>query len=216
MKKWFVFIIIFALAAAGCGGGGAESTAAPTQGSTPTTPTEEAQSSAADPTAETAAVETEAAPEEPAGPRPWMLLPLKNVLTDEEFTLADLLGKTIYVDIMTVAAPDNKKQTLAVVEVVEALGTENFAFVSLNLESTFLASRLQRYAETNGATWIFAAFNRDMLVSIRDDLGFAVVTPATTPHFAIRPDGTFTPLRQRPATSENLIAWLTAVSKGEE
>lgn len=148
----------------------------------------------------------------------WMTMTLKDLRTEEEFTIADLLGKTIYVQVFDTLTPENKTHLTALKEAMTQLGDENFTFLLLEGSiSPLPAARLLRFLDDGGEyTGLSSLFPAPMRPLMARDLGNQVLAISLVPHFAIRVDGTVTDLRLRPESAEALVTWLQAVDEGSE
>lgn len=187
-----------------------EPTAAPT--------TEAATEEAAEASTEAVSDATEEASATTAELPEWMTMTLKDLRTEEEFTIADLLGKTIYVQVFDTLTPENKTHLTALKEAMTQLGDENFTFLLLEGSiSPLPAARLLRFLDDGGEyTGLSSLFPAPMRPLMARDLGNQVLAISLVPHFAIRVDGTVTDLRLRPESAEALVTWLQAVDEGSE
>lgn len=140
----------------------------------------------------------------------WQQVELVDARSGETFTLADFAGKTVYVEPMATWCTNCRAQLHSVVRVVEELGEEDFVFVGLSVETNLSAADLASYTEREGFAWRFAVLSDDALRMLVEQFGRAVGNPPSTPHFIIRPDGTFTNLYTGQETSGELIEQLRA------
>lgn len=180
--------------------------------------TEEATQEAVSESTEAAGSPTEAASSVNADLPAWMTMTLKNLRTDEEFTIADLLGKTIYVQIFDTLTPDNKTHITAVKEAMTQLDSENYIFLLMEGSiSPLPAARLLRFLDDGGEyAGIGTLMPAQMRPLLAKDLGNQAISISLVPHFAIRVDGTWTDLRTRPESADDIATWLQAVDKGDE
>ena len=187
------------------------------QPATPAAPTQEPMATAAQPTevAEDSMTATEqAAPlDEPiAAERPVIqTLPLTNVHTGETFTLADFAGKTVLVEPMASWCTNCRAQLRNVVQANAQLG-EEYVFVGLSVGENISDGALAEYVDQQGFALIFAVATPDMLNELTRSFGRASITPPSTPHFIIRPDGSMTELFTGAKDSAALVALLTEAS----
>jgi thiol-disulfide isomerase/thioredoxin len=154
-----------------------------------------------------------AAPDEPAqaeAMRPaWKTIALTDARTGELFTLADFAGKTIYVEPMATWCTNCRAQMHRVVPVYDELSADSrFAFVSLSVGESIASSDLASYADREGFGWTFAIATPEMLTALSDAFGRAVLTPPSTPHFLIYPDGSDSGLKTGPESTDALRAAL--------
>ena len=173
-------------------------------------PTEAATEETA--TAEEAAVPTEAAPIEaapteaaPAEAAPteaepavverpaWQQIVLTDAATGQPFTLADFAGKTVFVEPFATWC-SNCRQQLGNVQAARAQLGDDVVFVTLSVEPNIGNEALVQYTVETGFDWTFAAMPPEMLQALAGIFGQTVANPPATPHFIIRPDGSFTEL----------------------
>ncbi len=140
----------------------------------------------------------------------WQTIALTNARTGERFTLADFAGKTVYVEPMATWCTNCRAQMHRVVPVYEELRADSrFAFVSLSVGESIADSDLASYADREGFGWIFAIATPEMLAELTNAFGRSALTPPSTPHFLIYPDGSDSGLKTGPESTEDLRAGLT-------
>jgi thiol-disulfide isomerase/thioredoxin len=141
----------------------------------------------------------------------WQTLSLTNARTGAAFTLADFAGKTVYVEPMATWCTNCRAQQQRVIPVYEELGTvadSDYVFVSLSVGESVSNEALAGYADREGFNWIFASATPEMISELRNAFGGAVLTPPSTPHFVIRPDGSDSGLKTGPESTEALRSTL--------
>jgi thiol-disulfide isomerase/thioredoxin len=133
----------------------------------------------------------------------WQTIELTDVNTGETFTLGDFFGKTVFVEPMAtwcsncrsqlrnVASARNILAEEAEIDLEEA-DFEDIVFIALSVEIGLAEQTLADYTERQGFDWTFAVMPEEMLVEMVDEFGRAIANPPATPHFLIRPDGTYT------------------------
>lgn len=155
---------------------------------------------------ESASVPAEAAASRPA----WQTIPLTNARSGETFTLADFAGRTVYVEPMATWCTNCRAQMHRVVPVYEELRSDSsYAFVSLSVGENVSDADLAAYADREGFNWIFAVAPPEMLAELSSAFGGAALTPPSTPHFIIWPDGTDSGLKTGAESTDELRAALT-------
>jgi cytochrome oxidase Cu insertion factor (SCO1/SenC/PrrC family) len=196
------FLMLFALVLlAACSPAAVTSTLAPTQ----------AIQQAATPTAETLAsggAQNAAASNKPA----WLTLPLINAHTGETFTLADFAGKTVWVEPMATWCTTCRGQLPHVEAARIALNSDQYAFISFSVAENVDNATLAKYADDQGWHWIFAVATTDLTQGLVDSFGFSIVTPPSTPHFIIKPDGSISDLSTGKPSTDEIVAALKAAS----
>jgi thiol-disulfide isomerase/thioredoxin len=212
MKKSFALMIIFLVACS----------PNPTTPSIPTPITNSSQSNTTVvPTSEVVVPTAEpiqATPivEEPdfqsAQPPVLQTLPLVNAHTNETFTLADFVGKTVLVEPMATWCPNCRRQLSSVANARRELGDENYVFVAISVGENIQSADLITYADNTGYDLIYAIATPEMMTELANTFGRAALTPPSTPHFIISPDGSMSELFTGPKSTNDLKTLLIAAS----
>lgn len=195
------FIMLFALAA--CGG---SQPAATQQESAPTSAAQpqavETEVAIAQEVAPAAAVQSNPASEANSAPSSvynapaWTQIALTNARTGETFTLADFAGKTVYVHMMATWCTNCRASQRSLnSEVIPQLSSDEFVFVSIDVQTQLTAGELASYADNNGFGWTFAVASADFLRAVSTELGSSIANPPSTPHFYISRTGTVSALQ---------------------
>ncbi len=172
------------------------------------------------PTATTAAPAT-AVPTAPSAPTDapaaslpaWQTIPLVDARTGETFTLSDFAGKTVYVEPMATWCTNCRQQMRNLRDAIVTLGTDEYVYIALSVETNISASTLASYADNQGFDWTFAVLSPEALIALTDAFGRTISNPPSTPHFVIRPDLTVGDLQAgRIKSAEELVDELTAAS----
>jgi thiol-disulfide isomerase/thioredoxin len=201
MPRTNPFLILFALVLVGaCSPAATASTLAPTQA---------IQQQDATPTAETlAGGQNIAASGSPA----WLTLPIVNAHTGETFTLADFAGKTVWVEPMATWCTTCRGQFPQVEAARAALNSDQYAFISFSVAENVDNATLAQYVDEQGWHWIFAVATEALTQGLVDTFGRTIVTPPSTPHFIIKPDGSLSEIATGKPTTDEIIAELKAAS----
>jgi thiol-disulfide isomerase/thioredoxin len=123
----------------------------------------------------------------------WQTIALTNAVTGESFTLGDFQGKTVFVEPMATWCSNCRAQQGEVRKAKAQLG-EDVVFIALSLETNLAPEELAAYAQDNGFDWTYAVMPVDLLSGLADQFGRSITNAPSTPHFIIRPDGTFSEL----------------------
>jgi cytochrome oxidase Cu insertion factor (SCO1/SenC/PrrC family) len=123
----------------------------------------------------------------------WQGISLTNARTGEPFTLADFLGKTVFVEPMATWCTNCRNQLHNVRE-ARAQAGDDTVFVALSLETNISDAMLAQYADDAGFDWLFAVMTPEMLQELADAFGRSVTAAPSTPHFIVRADGSHTDL----------------------
>lgn len=220
---------LFALIVTACSGDSSTSTVNTSQQPTQDTVAESAQTGNDNdeptPTTESMDVEAQAVTDEPtemaevmgdtAMDRPdWQTIEFTDARTGETFSLADYAGKTIYVEPMATWCPNCTAQLGNVASARDQLGTDDYVFIGLSLETYLDPADLASHADTHGWDWRFAVLSDDALRTFVSEFGNSFSTAPSTPHFIIRPDGTWTDLKTGMESANALVQQLQAASSG--
>jgi pentapeptide MXKDX repeat protein len=123
----------------------------------------------------------------------WQNIELTDARTGEPFTLAGFSGKTVFVEPMATWCTNCRQQLSNVREARSQLG-DDVVFIGLSLETNLESADLAQYQSDQGFDWTFAVMTPEMLQSLTDTFGRSITSAPSTPHFVIRPDGTYTEL----------------------
>lgn len=140
----------------------------------------------------------------------WQKMALTDVRSGESFTLADFAGKTVFVEPMATWCTNCRRQLTNVSQARAQLSDENVVFIALSVETNISNQDLANYAEEAGFEWAFAVSSPELLQELVATFGQSITNPPSTPHFIIRPDGTYTDLVTGIESSEQLINQLQA------
>ena len=141
----------------------------------------------------------------------WQTLELIDVKSGKAFKLADYHGKTVFVELMATWCPNCKKQLGYVNAAKKKLANDNIVYVALSVESDLAPAKLAKYAKDTKYDLQFAVLNADGLKAFSDAFGRSALNPPSTPHFIIRPDGTYTELATGFETAAALETNLSAI-----
>lgn len=140
---------------------------------------------------------TESAATEPAMMKdllPWQTMALTNARTGEPFTLADFVGKTIFVETMATWCPNCRQQLGNVKSAAASANPDTTVFVAISVETDLPPATLAQYADDNGFDWTFAVATPEMVQALAETFGQTIANPPATPHFLILPDGSHSDL----------------------
>jgi cytochrome oxidase Cu insertion factor (SCO1/SenC/PrrC family) len=142
----------------------------------------------------------------------WQTVSLVNAATNENFTLADFAGKTVYVEPMATWCTNCRAQQGQVRATREQLGEENYVFISLSVEPNDTTAGLAEYLVRENFPWTFAIAPTEMVQSLVEQFGRTITNPPSTPHFVISPTGAVSQLMTGQHSAERLVAELTAAT----
>lgn len=136
---------------------------------------------------------SDAAMDDMASMAVWQDIELADARTGETFTLASFSGKTVFVEPMATWCTNCRRQLGNVREARAQLG-DDVVFIGLSLETNLDDADLAQYQSDQGFDWTFAVMTPEMLQALADTFGRSITSAPSTPHFVIRPDGSYTDL----------------------
>lgn len=142
----------------------------------------------------------------------WANLPLVNAETGQTFTLADFAGKTVFVEPFATWCTNCRRQLPNVDSARQQVDPTQYVFVALSVAENVDNATLTQYATDNGWDFIYAAASMEITQGLVDSFGRSAITPPSTPHFIIRPDGSLTALGTGSHDATALVAELTAAA----
>jgi thiol-disulfide isomerase/thioredoxin len=144
----------------------------------------------------------------------WLNTPLVNARTGETFTLTSFAGKTVYIEPMATWCTNCRAQLPKVEAARAQLNSDQYVFIGLSVAENVDNTTLANYVDGYGWHFIFAvapdAFTKGMV----DKFGRTAVTPPSTPHFIIRPDGTLTDMSTGSHSTDEIVAELKTAAGG--
>ncbi len=138
----------------------------------------------------------------------WQTIALTDVRSGQTFTLADFAGKTVFVEPMATWCSNCRQQLGNVAAARDQLSAEEVVFVALSVETNISDEALADYTEQTGFDWTFAVASPEMLQELAATFGTSIVNPPATPHFIIRPDGSYSDLVTGIESPEAIISHL--------
>lgn len=147
-----------------------------------------------------------------ASDRPaWQQLALTNARTGESFTLADFEGRPVFVEPMATWCTNCRQQLTNVREAKQQLANDDVVFVALSVETNIDDATLASYADGSGFDWLFAVITPELLGQLAGEFGQTIANPPATPHFIIRPDGTYTELVTGIEPAGQIVSQINAI-----
>jgi thiol-disulfide isomerase/thioredoxin len=201
------FALLLALTAAACSGGGASPAAgtpgAPADSVAPESMAPAASSPPAGAPSPAASAPAESAPASSppstaAGPGPaaaalaeraWATAELTDVTTGEPFRIADLAGKTIFVESMAIWCTNCRQQQERFKEALAQLDPAEVAYVVLTVDPGESAEDLARYEADRGFTGQYAVAGTELSRALVADFGPNAINPPSVPLIHVTPGG---------------------------
>ncbi len=141
----------------------------------------------------------------------WQQIPLTDARTGEAFTLADFAGKAVFVEPMATWCTNCRRQLGNVRDARAQIGDDNVVFIGLSLETNISDDELAQYQSDYGYDWTFAVMTPELLQELATAFGRSITSAPSTPHFVIRPDGSFTDLVTGIESVDQILQQLEAV-----
>lgn len=166
-------------------------------------PTEEAMMPHETPTPDTMAKPAEEAMmETPA----WYSVSLREVKTDETFTINDLKGSVVLVETMAVWCPNCLKQQTQVKALHDLLGMrDDFVSLGIDIDPNEDADKLASFTSSNGFDWKYVVAPADVSREISSLYGAQFLSPPSTPMLIIDRHGEAHPLPFGIKSAEDLL-----------
>jgi thiol-disulfide isomerase/thioredoxin len=132
-------------------------------------------------------VSAEASPSAAAFGDPLLAMELRDVRTDETFTLGELAANgPVIVETMAIWCTNCRSQMH---QVTAAHELAEFHSVSIDVEPAEVAEDLVAYADREGFDWPFVLADAQLATALRDRFGTEALFPPGMPKLLIRPDG---------------------------
>ena len=144
-----------------------------------------------------------------AGLPAWQTIALTNAATGEQFALGDFQGKTVFVEPMATWCSNCRAQQGHVSQAKTQLG-DDVVFIGLSLETNLPSEQLASYAQGNGFDWTYAVMPVNLLAELSDEFGRSITSAPSTPHFIIRPDGSFSELATGIHSADEIVSEIQA------
>ena len=212
-RNYLILIVLIAALLAACAPA-ASNTQVPAQANTPLVPTRAPAQTAATPTVEALTAADQNAVQAPAAVSnapAWLSLPITDARTGSTFTLADFAGKTVWVEPMATWCTRCASQLPHVEAARVAINSDQYVFVSFSVAENVDNATLAQYVDGKGWNWLFAIATEPLTQGMVDTFGRTVVSPPSTPHFIIKPDGSVSDILTGSPSADEIIAELRAV-----
>jgi hypothetical protein len=169
--------------------------------------------SPAEPTASAAAASTSPDPSPAAASgaampeltQPWATATLTDVETGASFRIADLAGRTVFVEAMAIWCSNCRRQQGEFRSALERLDPDHVAYVVLTIDPGETAEALARYKADQGFQGRYAVAGREVSAALEAEFGATVLNPPSVPLILVRPDGTVT-FQPGPHSADDIVA----------
>lgn len=119
----------------------------------------------------------------------WQTMALTDARTGATFTLADFVGKHVFVETMATWCPNCREQLGNVKSAAARADAAQTVFVAISVETDLPPATLAQYADDNDFPWTFAVATPAMVQALAETFGQTIANPPATPHFILLPDG---------------------------
>jgi thiol-disulfide isomerase/thioredoxin len=124
--------------------------------------------------------------------RPWATATLTNVTTGEPFTIADLAGRTVFVESMAIWCSNCRAQQARFADALEQLDPDTVAYVVLTVDPGESAEDLARYRKDRGFKGMYAVAGKAVSKALADEFGPNAINPPSVPLVLVTPTGEIT------------------------
>ncbi len=122
----------------------------------------------------------------------WATASLTDVRTGETFRIADLAGRTVFIETMAVWCVSCAIQQQAAVEALSMLDREKVTWIALDVDPGETADQLAAYADDRGFDFTYALAGPTLSRALSDAFGAVVLSPPSTPVIVVGTDGQVT------------------------
>jgi thiol-disulfide isomerase/thioredoxin len=121
--------------------------------------------------------------------RQWGAATLTDVSTRQPFRIADLAGRTVFVEMMAIWCSNCRAQQARFQEALAQVDPTLVAYVVLTVDPGETADALARYRAQQGFTGIYAVAGREVSTALVEEFGPNAINPPSVPIVIVRPDG---------------------------
>jgi thiol-disulfide isomerase/thioredoxin len=114
---------------------------------------------------------------------------LRDVVTGEEFRIADLQGKVVVIEAMAIWCTTCRFQQLEAQAALDQIASPDVVYISLDVDPNERAEELAEYARREGFEWRFVVAPAEVSRSLAATFGDQILSPPATPLVALDPDG---------------------------
>lgn len=111
----------------------------------------------------------------------WRTATLRDVLTGDDFSIADLVGKVVVIEPMAIWCVNCRFQQLEAQHALETLGADDVVYLSLDVDARERPEDLAAYTRREGFDWRFAIASTEVSRSLAATFGDQVLSPPATP-----------------------------------
>ncbi len=149
-----------------------------------------------------------ASPAPAAGDDAWKSIPLQDVTTGENLTVARFAGTPVIIHAFTVSCPICTRQQGEITRLKASMGND-LAVIGLDIDPGEDPAALLDHVERNGFQGYYVHAPPELTRALVERFGPAVITPASAPVIVICPGGASGILPQGIKSAESLRAAVT-------
>jgi thiol-disulfide isomerase/thioredoxin len=114
---------------------------------------------------------------------------LRDVVTGEEFRIADLQGKVVVIEAMAIWCTTCRVQQGEAQAALAEVASADVVYISLDVDPNERAEDLAEYARREGFDWRFVVASAEVSRSLAVTFGDQILSPPATPIVILGPDG---------------------------
>lgn len=119
----------------------------------------------------------------------WRTASLRDVVTGEEFRIADLEGKVVAIEAMAIWCSTCRLQQAEADAALAEVDSPDVVYISLDVDPNERDEDLAAYAQGEGFTWRFAVASPEVSRSLAASFGDQILSPPATPLIILGPGG---------------------------
>lgn len=135
----------------------------------------------------------------------WFNIPMLDVRTNSQISLATYSGKTVVIEAMAVWCGECFWQQTQAAEALVQLNRDDVVYISLDIDPSGEPSLLADYAASNQFNWTFVRSNPEIMEPLIAQFGRTITVPSNMPIFFISPTGRVSELYTGGHTASQLI-----------
>ena len=119
----------------------------------------------------------------------WRTASLRDVVTNQEFRIADLEGKIVAIEAMAIWCTTCRVQQGEAQAALDQVDSPDVVYISLDVDPNERAADLAQYAQREGFSWRFVIASPEVSRSLAATFGDQILSPPATPLVILGPDG---------------------------
>lgn len=135
----------------------------------------------------------------------WFNIPILDVRTNSQISLANYGGKTVVVEAMAVWCGECFYQQTQAAVALAQLNRDDVVYISLDIDPSGEPSLLADYSVSNQFNWTFVRSNPEIMEPLIAQFGRTITVPSNMPIFFISPTGRVSELYTGGHTASQLI-----------